>query len=328
MPVVKQIAEKHKGLGVQPEHYPVVGENLLIAIKDVLGDAATDTIINAWAEAYGIIADAFISVERDMYQALDNSAGGWVGFRNFRVVKKVAESNVITSFYLEPVDGEAFISHKAGQYITVKAEIEGEPYTHLRHYSLSCEPGNEFYRISVKREEAMNGYPEGIVSNYLHDKVNVGSVLPISAPAGDFTLDSEDSRPLVLMSGGVGLTPMISMLETVIKEQPNRDVLFIHAARSEKFHAMKARVQEITQQHENVTSYTVYDKAENGVECDKVGYIEAEWLSTILPTNDAAFYFCGPQGFMRAAFQNLTQLNVAVTDIHFEVFGPAADITA
>nr|WP_281270325.1 hypothetical protein [Oceanobacillus arenosus] len=130
------------------------------------------------------------------------------------------------------------------------------------------------------------------------------------------------------MSGGVGLTPMISMLETVIKEQPSRDVIFIHAARSSKFHAMKDRVQEIVQQHKNVTSYTVYDIAEAGVQCDKVGYIDYDWLATILPTNDAVYYFCGPQGFMRATYQNLKEYNVAATDIHFEVFGPAADITA
>src|SRR5699024_11047295 len=123
-------------------------------------------------------------------------------------------------------------------------------------------------------------------------------------------LDVEDTRPLVLMSGGVGLTPMMSMLETVIKEQPEREVTFIHAAKSGKTHAMKERVNEITATNDNVTSYTVYDSPEAEDICDKEGYIDAEWLAKILPTNDAAFYFCGPKGFMRAAYQNLKKQDV------------------
>ena len=106
IPVVKQIGQKHRALGILPEQYPIVGENLLAAIKDVLGDAATDEIINAWAEAYGVIADAFIGIEQEMYNEAKEQPGGWEGFRNFVVAKKVKESDVITSFYLKPEDGE------------------------------------------------------------------------------------------------------------------------------------------------------------------------------------------------------------------------------
>lgn len=328
LPVVKQIAQKHKSLNIKPEHYPIVGKYLLLGIKDVLGDAATDDIINAWEKAYGVIADVFISVEKEMYEAVQNSPGGWIDFRNFKVMKKVVESDVITSFYLEPEDGQAFPAYQPGQYITVKAIIEGQPYTHLRQYSLSCAPGEDMYRISVKREDAMGDNPAGIVSNFLHAKMEEGSILPISAPSGDFVLDQEDTRPLILMSGGVGLTPMISMLETVIKEQPSREVVFIHAAKSGNIHAMKERVQEITQTHDQVTSYTVYDSPSAENVYDKEGHIDYEWLANVLPTHDAAFYFCGPKGFMRAVYQNLRNYHVADTDLHFEIFGPAEDITA
>ncbi|MBP2078570.1 NO-inducible flavohemoprotein [Oceanobacillus polygoni] len=327
VPVVKQIAQKHRSLNIKPEHYPIVGENLLLAIKDVLGDAATDEIIDAWAKAYGVIADVFISVEAEMYDEVKETPGGWVDYRNFKVIKKEVESDVITSFYLQPEDGEAFPSYRAGQYITVKAVIDGEAYNHLRQYSLSAAPGGDFYRISVKREDAALDQPKGVVSSFLHEHVNEGDILPISAPAGDFFLDVEDTRPLALISGGVGLTPMISMLETAIKEQPEREIIYIHAAQSSKFHSMKDRVEEIAGQNNHVKSYTVYDSPSEGDSFDKAGRIDDEWLASILPTNDAAFYFCGPKGFMRAMYQHLKAYQVNDTDIHFEIFGPSDDIT-
>ncbi|MBY7141553.1 NO-inducible flavohemoprotein [Virgibacillus sp. NKC19-3] len=328
LPVVKQIAQKHKSLNIKPDQYKIVGKYLLLGIKDVLGDAATDDIINAWGKAYDAIADVFINVEKELYEETQNKPGGWVGFRNFKVVKKVPESDVITSFYLEAADGVTVPTYQPGQYITIKAEIEGEAYTHLRQYSLSCAPGEGRYRISVKREEAQGNSPAGIVSHFLHRDVHEGSILPISAPAGDFILDQKDRRPLVLMSGGVGLTPMMSMLETVIKEQPNREVIFIHSARSSNYHAMKDRVREITEDNKQVTSHVVYGNPSAGDYCDKEGRIDYKWLSETLPTNDAAFYFCGPKGFMRASYQILRKYGVRDTDLHFEIFGPAEDITA
>ncbi|MEI3599371.1 MULTISPECIES: NO-inducible flavohemoprotein [unclassified Oceanobacillus] len=327
LPTVVSIAHKHKSLNIKPEHYPIVGKYLLLGIKDVLGDAATDEIIDAWEKAYGVIADVFISVEKEMYEETKKMTGGWIDYRDFKVMKKVKESDVITSFYLEPADGNPFPSYKAGQYITVKVDIEGEPYTHQRQYSLSCAPDEGQYRISVKREDGTADTPAGIVSSYLHEHVEEGSVLSISAPSGEFYLDTEDTRPLILLSGGVGLTPMMSMLETVIKEQPEREVTYIHAAQNGNVHAMKDRVSEITESHNNVKSYVVYDSPEADDQYDKLGHIDTEWLSTILPTTDAAYYFCGPKGFMRAAYKILKEYGVAEEDIHFEIFGPAEDIT-
>jgi len=327
LPAVMPIAEKHRSLNIKPEHYPIVGENLLGAMREVLGeDVATDEVINAWEKAYGEIANVFINIEKEKYEAVENKIGGWVDFRDFKVVKKVKESDVITSFYLEPVDEEPLADYEAGQYITIKADIPSEPYTHQRQYSLSCAPGEGMYRISVKREEAVDNNPAGVVSNFLHDQVEEGSILPISAPAGDFVL-KEDNRPLVLISGGVGLTPMMSMLETSIKNNPEREVVFIHAARNGGYHAMKERVKEITEAH-NVTAYTIYGTPTAEDVCDKEGHIDHEWLTSVLPTNDAAFYFCGPKGFMQAVNHHLTDYNVKEDDIHFEFFGPAQSIAS
>ena len=328
LPAVKQIGEKHRSLNIKPEHYPIVGKYLLLGMKDVLGDAATDDILEAWEKAYGAIADVFISVEKEMYEQVKESPGGWVDYRDFKVIKKKKESDVITSFYLQPTDGESFPSHKPGQYITVKADIPEQPYTHQRQYSISCAPGKPYYRISVKREDPIGNTPAGLVSTYLHEQVNEGDVLPISAPGGDFYLDTDDTRPLVLLSGGVGLTPLMSMLETVIKEQPERQVTYIHAARNENVHAMKNRVKDITATNNHVTGYVVYSEPGEEDAYDQEGYVETEWLSEVLPTTDASFYFCGPKGFMRAQFNNLKQLGVDNADLHYEIFGPAEDLTA
>lgn len=326
IPTVKKISHKHRSLGIKPEHYPIVGENLLAAIKDVLGDAATDEILGAWAEAYGVIADAFIGVEAEMYDKAEHQKGGWSGFRKFRVDRKVKESEVITSFYFVPEDGEAIAPFVPGQYISLKVEIPGDEYTHIRQYSLSDAPGKPYYRISVKREDG-DGKPAGKVSNYLHNQVQEGDVLLLSAPGGDFVLDREDPRPVVLLSGGVGLTPMVSMLNALAEEKSNRSVTFVHAARNGKVHAMKEHVTEIARSHPNVKAYWCYSQpTEQDVAAkafDKKGYVDGAWLKEILPATDAAFYFCGPVPFMQCIYAELRALGVAEANIHYEFFGPS-----
>ncbi|WP_226647083.1 NO-inducible flavohemoprotein [Mesobacillus subterraneus] len=330
LPVVNQIAHKHRSLGILPEHYPIVGKHLLIAIKEVLGDAATDEIINAWAEAYGVIADAFISVEAEMYDAAANQSGGWDGFRPFIVEKKVEESEVITSFYLKPVDRKAIASFKPGQYISIKLEIEGEKFTHIRQYSLSDAPGKDYYRISVKKEAGMET-PDGKVSNYLHNTVEEGEVLQLSAPAGDFFLDTEKDTPVVLLSGGVGLTPMVSMLNTVAELQPEKEVTFIHAAQNGKVHALKEEVAS-TAAKAKVNSVVFYDQPteedRDNNSFDVEGYVTKEWLKDNVDLEQADFYFCGPVSFMKAINTALKDLGVTEDRIHFEFFGPMASLEA
>lgn len=328
LPVVKQIAHKHRSLGIKPEHYPIVGKHLLLAIKDVLGDAATDEIMDAWTEAYEIIADAFISVEADMYEEAANQKGGWEGFRGFIVDKKTVESDVITSFYLKPEDKGEIADFRPGQYISIKLEIDGEAYTHIRQYSLSDAPGKDYYRISVKRE-AGTPNPDGMVSNYLHDSVEEGDIVKISAPAGDFVLDIDKKTPVVLLSGGVGLTPMMSMLKTVVEMQPERKVTFVHAAANGKVHALRDEVEELAQL-QNVASYFFYDSPteedRKNNRFDVEGYITREWLEKNIPTKEADFYFCGPVPFMKAINRFLKELGVSEEQIHFEFFGPKASL--
>lgn len=328
LPVVKQIAQKHRSLGIKPEHYPIVGKHLLLAIKDVLGNAATDEIIDAWAQAYNVIADAFISLEAELYHETENQNGGWEGFRNFFVDRKVVESEVITSFYLKPEDNKGIAEFTPGQYISIKLEIAGEKFTHIRQYSLSDAPSKDYYRISVKRE-AGTANPDGMVSNFLHDGVNQGDILKVSAPAGDFVLDTEKNTPVVLLSGGVGLTPMMSMLKTVVEVQPERKVTFVHATANGNVHALRDEVEEVSNL-ENVTSYFFYDSPTDedrkNDRFDIEGYVTLNWLKEKITIKDADFYFCGPVPFMKAINLSLKELGVNEERIHFEFFGPMGNL--
>lgn len=321
LPAVKQVAHKHRSLGIQPEHYPIVGEHLLGAIKEVLGEAATDEIIGAWAEAYGVIAQVFIDIEDEMYQKTDQQSGGWTGFKNFEVVDKVKESEVITSFYVKAKDGQPLPTYKPGQYITVRVHIPGEKYALNRQYSLSCAPGHDYFRISVKKETDFE--PNGKVSCFLHDHLSVGSLVEISAPAGDFILNLEETAPVALISGGVGLTPMLSMIETLAKANSKREVTFIHAARNEALHAFAAETKEMVDKLEGGHAYYGYEDPTN-IDGDHhfTGYINKEFLVDKV-TEDTICYVCGPVPFLQNVVHMLADLGVPTENIRYEFFGPA-----
>lgn len=330
LPSVKRIGHKHRALGIKPEQYSIIGENLLLAMKDVLGDAATDDILNAWEKAYNEIAKVFIDVEKEMYKQAETQKGGWRGFRKFVVEKKVKESAVITSFYLRPLDGGPMATFLPGQYLTFKFDIPGEKHTHLRHYSLSDAPGKDYYRISVKREDAIGDRPAGIVSTYLHRQVQEGDILEASAPAGDFILDVASQSPVVLISGGVGLTPMVSMLNALTEAHTSREVYYIHAAINGKHHAMKEHVAAIANERNNVHAYVCDEKPTAEVReerhYDKEGFVDLDWLKKILPTKHADFYFCGPVPFMEAVHGALSTWGVERERIHYELFGPSQSL--
>ncbi|BCU82749.1 flavohemoprotein [Polycladomyces abyssicola] len=329
-PIILRICHKHRAIGIVPEHYPIVGKHLIQAVKDVLGNQVTEEIIQAWEKAYQYIADIFIEIEQELYDQARAQEGGWEGFREFVVVKKVKESDVINSFYLKPADGKAIAQFQPGQYLTLKAKIPGEKYTHIRHYSLSDAPGKDYYRISVKREDARNGNPAGIVSNYLHRNIQEGGILEFSSPAGDFILNTKSMNPVVLISGGVGLTPMISMLNTIIEKQPGRKVTYIHAAINGRHHAMKEHVARLASQNSNIRSYVCYEsptEEDRRTESfDKEGFIDQAWLESILDNTQGEFYLCGPIPFMQVIYRALRQMDIPKERIHYEAFGPMSTL--
>lgn len=326
-PAVELIAQKHCSLDIQPEHYPIVGKHLLVAIKRVLGETATDEVIAAWGEAYGFLAQVLIDREKAIYAAQASIPGGWTGRRPFIVDRKVRESDIVTSFYLKPQDGGSLPAFKPGQYVTLNVDHPTTP-TSPRNYSLSDRPDQDHYRISVKREP---GTPPGLISNYLHDHVNEGDVLHLGPPCGEFTLKPDGHRqPIVLISGGVGLTPMLSMLKTLAHRDANVPVYFVHGTRNSATHALAEEVRAITTERPNVRSHVRYSEPLPGdivgVQCDGTGIIDVSLLKDLLPGNDADFYLCGPKPFMACLYQGLQDWGVPSSQIHFEFFGPKQDL--
>ncbi len=333
-PAVELIAQKHCSLGVKPEHYPIVGRHLLAAIKDVLGDAATEEILGAWGQAYGFLADVLIAREAAIYQEQAAAHGGWTGFREFVVEEKKTESQVVKSFYLRPADGGPVTAFKPGQYITVKIDHPTTP-TSPRNYSLSDRPGTGRYRISVKREISPAGdAPAGLISNHLHDLVHVGDTVLVGPPCGEFTLDvkRKDEHPLVLISGGIGITPVLSMLKSVAHAGNKRPVYFIHGARNSLFHAMGDEVRTIAKDAANVRAHVRYSNPlSDDLEqkrCDSVGVIDGALLDEVMEPQRAEYYFCGPKAFMMGVHRELKKRGVEDSRIHFEFFGPKEEIAS
>ena len=332
--MVERIATKHVSLEIQPEHYPIVGQYLLSAIAEVLGEAATPEIVDAWAAAYGQLADIMIGREQAIYTETATQPGGWADFKPFRVLRKVRESDVTTSFYLVPVDGAPLPDFRPGQYLSLKTRPPGYPYEQVRQYSLSQAPDGRHYRISVRREEApagIPGVPAGLVSNFLHDAVVEGSTLLVHMPVGDFVLDEHSDRPVVLISGGAGITAVLAMLEE-LATRTKRDVVMLHAVRSRGHHAFAERVRELVASRTGIRNVTLYETvASDDVpdeHYDAVGRITAEVIRRHLPEGHAEFYYCGPIGFMAAAERALDELGVPSTHRHSEAFAPDPSFTA
>ena len=332
-PAVELIAQKHCSLGIQPEHYPIVGKHLLVAIKDILKESATDEVIAAWAEAYGFLAKVCIEREAAIYKEQAAIEGGWNGYRKVVVERKVAESQIISSFYLRPLDSRPLPQFLPGQYITLKVDHPEIP-TSPRNYSLSDRPGLPHYRISVKREPALTSTaPVGLASNYLHDHIQAGDTLEIGPPCGEFTLNPAQigNRPIVLLSGGIGQTPVLSMLTALAHQNAKTPVFFIHGARNSSVHAFAKEVRDIAERHPNIHTHFRYDAPlANDIRerrCDSTGSVDIGLLLALLPNKHARFYFCGPKPFMVELYHGLKTWGVEDTDINFEFFGPRQDIT-
>lgn len=314
--LVAKIINKHVALQILPEHYPLVGECLLEAIREVLGaEIATDEVINAWGNAYQQLADILIGAEEQIYEEKALAPGGWRGAREFKVVAKVAESAEITSFYFAPADGQPILDFTAGQYIGMQLFVDGEEIR--RNYSLSALAGNNQYRISVKRE------PGGRASNYLHDKLNIGDSINLFAPSGEFTLAHSD-KPLVLISGGVGITPTLAMLQAALDTQ--RPVHFIHCARNGSVHAFRDWIEDLAGKHPQLKRFYLYSE-DDGVSpaAHGVGLLDQVRLEQWLPEDrDLDAYFLGPKGFMAAVKRQLKAAGVPDKQARYEFFGPAS----
>ncbi len=327
-PAVELIAQKHCSLGVQAEHYPIVGKHLLAAIQDVMGDAATDDIISAAAEAYGLLADVCIGREAEIYSEQQSLPGGWSGYRQFVVAEKQSECDIVTSFYLRSADDQPLPTYLPGQYITVRIDHPTTP-TSPRNYSLSDRPGTGYFRISVKRETGLTpNAPDGLISNHLHDVIQVGDRLDIGPPCGEFTLDPQTAsdRPIVLLAGGIGVTPLLAMAKALHHAKVSTPVYILQGVKNSRKHALADEIRDLGRDASNFRTHVVYDDPlpddlDSG-RCDSTGFVTTELLREWTPYRDATFYICGPSPFMSSVLATLQELGVSEDQIRHEFFGP------
>jgi nitric oxide dioxygenase len=333
---VERIAHKHVSLGVQPEHYPIVGKFLLEAIVEVLGpEVATTDILDAWAAAYGELANIFIGAEKSMYA----ENGEWQGWRKFRVERRVPESESIESFYLSPVDGSKQLpSYRPGQFVTLRIKLPelGGIYQ-SRHYSLSEAPRHpavDGYRISVKREDgAADGGPAGMVSNALHKDYVVGTEVELSHPQGVFCLTSDKTKenvPVVLISAGVGATPLMAMLETLTSPQTavRRPVSWIHTSHSARTIPFTEPVRRICRDNEHVSAHVFLSSAgpeESAADYQllpmRLNLANLDCDRDLFINNTSTEYFiCGPETFMADMRRSLVDMGVDKQRISLELF--------
>jgi ferredoxin-NADP reductase len=265
------------------------------------------------------------------------ASGAWSGLRAFRVVRRSFEDAAQTqcSFDLEPVDGLALPPFKPGQFLTFQLSLPAQPsaaaHNITRCYSLSDSPASDHYRVTIKRVPAPPeppGMAPGASSTYFHDHVHVGDTLQVRAPAGHFHLDASASTPVVLVAGGIGITPLLSMLRWCAQHQPARAVHLYFGVRNSAEQAYKSLLEALAVSLPQFTLHVVYSKPlpddAQPRDYQHAGHINLDLLKQTLPHGPHQFYLCGPSALLESLVPALLQWGVAAADIHFEAFGPAS----
>jgi hypothetical protein len=256
----------------------------------------------------------------------------WKDWRNFVVMRKVKESEEITSFYLQPEDGGKLPDFQPGQFLTIKLDIPGQSRPTIRTYSLSdyAEPLT-YYRLSIKREPAPQdlAVPPGLASNFMHDQVQEGSIIPAKPPSGKFVLDLQKSLPVVLISNGVGITPMISMAKACGRSNSDRSIWFLHGARDGRFHAFRDEVLAIAQDNPHLKVHFAYSRPrmEDEGQYHSTGYVDTALVQTLLGQQAAEYFLCGSPAFMQSLREGLKQAGVPESHVFFESFSKASKTT-
>ncbi|HHA9934610.1 TPA: globin domain-containing protein [Staphylococcus aureus] len=304
-PVIMPVAYKHCALQVYAEHYPIVGENLLKAIQDVTGLEEHDPVIQAWAKAYGVIADVFIQIEKEIYDQMM-----WIGFKPFKITNIKQESEDIKSFTVETEEYD-FSEFTPGQYITVDVSSDKLPYRAKRHYSIVSGEKNHL-TFGVKRDVTTEH--EGEVSTILHDEIKEGDIINLAAPVGGFVLENT-TEPQLFLGSGIGVTPLVAMYEAASAK--GLDTQMVQVAENEQHLPFKDNFNSIASHHDNAKLYTHLK--------DKQGYIGAEELQVFL-ANKPEIYICGGTKFLQSMIEALKSLNYDMDRVHYETFIPRLSV--
>ncbi|MGF1427583.1 globin domain-containing protein [Kitasatospora sp. LaBMicrA B282] len=322
--MLSRIAHKHASLGIRREQYPIVQEHLFAAIVEVLGAAVTPEVAAAWDEVYWLMANALIALEDRLRTQAEATAGPATGaqaaaghWRSWRVIGRQQETAEVVSFLVRPVDGGPLPTVRPGQYVSVQVELP-DGARQIRQYSLSGQ-SDEALRFTVKREAGTPG-PAGEVSAFLHRHAQVDSELRLSPPFGDVHLDEAGEGPVLLVSAGIGCTPMIGMLGHLAATGSTRKVITAHADRTEQSHAFRSELAQLTEKLAAAEAHVWYEQpADPDWPAERTGLIDLTALE--LPAGTTA-YLCGPLPFLRAARSQLLTAGLPASAIHYEVFGP------
>jgi|tagenome__1003787_1003787.scaffolds.fasta_scaffold20940919_2 nitric oxide dioxygenase len=312
--VIRRIAYKHVSLGIRPEQYTIVGHHLLAAVGEVLGDAVTPEIASAWDEVYWLFATQCVALEARLYAAAGVDPAQPT--RPYRVVRRIEETADVISLVLEPDDGAPLPEIAPGQYVSVFVDLPGG-IRQPRQYTVSSTALGNRLQLTIRRVHGTGGAPEGMVSTFLHDSVKVGDRLELSAPAGDFVLESSDS-PLLLASAGAGITTVLPIVEHIARTQPRRSVIVAHADRTPADHALRQTVLHVGRQLDDFTAYVWYETVGDDSRA-RAGYMD---LSDIPLPEGVQVFTCGPLPFMRHVRATLLARGVPAAAVRYEVFGP------
>lgn len=253
------------------------------------------------------------------------------GYRTLIVDRRVRESETITSFYLVPEDGKPLAPFLPGQFLPMRLDVPGQPRSLTRTYSLSDSANPDYYRLSIKRVPPPRDRPDlppGVSSGFFHDSIKVGSRIRVKSPRGKFVLDAKGEGPVALVSAGVGLTPMISMLNAIVEGGTGRPTWFVHGIANGREHAMGRHVRGVAAENDSVSAHIRYSRPGPedvaGRDYDSVGRVDVDLLAHLLPGKDVDIYLCGPPPFMKSLFNGLLAWGVAEDRLHYEFFGPAS----
>lgn len=326
-PMLELVCQKHASLHITPDQYNIVGKYLIEAMQEVLGDNFTPDVQDTWSAAYGQLAGLMIQKERSLYDQHKE----WKDWRDFRIVTISRESDEISSFYLSPVDKKPLPLFIPGQYVSVRTLVPQFGYSQARQYSMSEVPLSTYYRISVKREEGQR-FPPGLLSNILHDLEAPGQIVQVSHPGGEFYLNSaNEGFPIVLIAGGVGITPLLSMLKCLASTSSaqKRPVHLLYATRTTAARAFFKEITEVTKSDAllRVTYFVESPVASDqlGKDYHYVGRIDLQCLDAQLDlffnNQRTEYYICGPSPFLQAVKVSLISRGVEPSRIKMEVFG-------
>ncbi|MGH3363839.1 MAG: globin domain-containing protein [Nocardioidaceae bacterium] len=316
-PVMQRIAHKHVSLGIRPEQYTIVGHHLMKAVAEVLGEAVTPEVAAAWDEVYWLFSAQLIAEEARLYTLGGvDPAAPW---RGYEVIERVEDAVDTITLVLRPEDGAPVPPHLPGQYVSVAVDLP-DGSRQPRQYTVSTGARENSLQITVRRTRGTHGAPDGLVSTYLHEHVSVGDVLEVGPPAGDMVL-GEGENPLVLISAGVGITPVAAILDDLSARGVSRPVTVAHADRSAGSHPLFRAVSASVSTLGNVETHTWYENVdaagqERGA---RSGLMD---LTHVEVPADADVFMCGPLPFMRDARSELIRRGLPSTRIRYEVFGP------